>query len=81
MRIGTHPPRRYNVAYTVENYRTKKAVKEAVAAGEKVRVFQPGPFGPNIGDGTVALEGPHYPEAHMWYASAVIEDMVIVSIK
>ena len=68
------------MAYTVINYRTKKALKEAVAAGEKVEVFQPGPYGPELKDGPVALEGPHYPEPHKWYASAEVKDMVIVKV-
>lgn len=68
--------------YTSTNFRTKKALKEAVAAGQRVTVYQPGPFG---GDpprsGTVALEGPHYPEPHKWYAQAVLENGVIVKVK
>ena len=31
--------------YTVRNFKTKKALKEAVAAGEPVRCYNPGPFG------------------------------------
>lgn len=34
------------VAYTVTNFKTKKALKEAVQAGKAVEVYQPGPFGP-----------------------------------
>ena len=68
--------------YTHTNFHTKKALKEAVASGQKVTVFQPGPFGGNEPDnGTVYLEGPHYPEAHKWYASAILRDGVIVSVK
>jgi len=63
--------------YTVENYRTKKLLKEAVANGITVTVFQPGPF-PAKMDGSVALEGPHYPEAHRWYASAQVARGVII---
>lgn len=69
------------MAYTVTNYRSKKALKEAVANGEKVAVFQPGPFGPAVNDGTASLEGPHYPAPHSWYASATIADGVIVKVK
>ena len=70
------------LTYTVHNYRTKKAVKEAVNAGQSVSVFQPGPFaGEGQTDGTVYLEGPHYPEPHKWYATATVKDGVIVSIK
>ena len=66
--------------YTVKNYRTKKAVREAVQAGERVAVYQPNGLKPVV-PGKNAVEGPHYPDAHTWYASAVIADGVIVSIK
>ena len=66
------------MAYTERNYRTKKELKEALERGEHVRVFQPGPFGPDVRDGNVALEGPHYPKAHTWYASASVKDCYIV---
>jgi len=69
------------MAYTVFNYRTKKALIEDVKNGKKVKVFQPGIFGPTIPDGPIALEGPHYPEPHRWYASAIIEDRIIKSIR
>lgn len=69
------------MAYTVFNYKTKKALKEAVAAGKQVMVYQPGPFGPDVRDGNVSLEGPHYPQAHTWYASAKVADGVVVSVK
>lgn len=70
------------MAYTDINFRTKKALKEAVAAGERITVHQPGGFfaDPNP-NGTVYLEGPHYPEAHKWYASAVLKDGVVVKVK
>jgi hypothetical protein len=69
------------MAYTVHNYPTKKAVKEAVASGERVAVYQPGPFGPEVKDGTACLEGPHYPKPHSWYAEARVKDGAIVSVK
>jgi hypothetical protein len=67
------------MAYTVTNFPSKKALKEAVAAGKRVDVYQPGPFGPNVADGSVALEGPHYPKPHRWYASAMVKDGVVVA--
>lgn len=68
--------------YTHFNFRTKKALKEAVTKGERVTVFQPGPFGGNEpSDGQIALEGPHYPEAHRWYAEAELKDGVVVRVK
>ena len=66
------------MAYTVKNFRSKKALKEAIAAGERVTVYRPGPFGPMVRDGQVGLEGPHYPAPHSWYASATVKDGVIV---
>jgi hypothetical protein len=66
------------MAYTSKNFKTKKELKAALASGETVRVFQPGPFGPEVKDGTVYLEGPHYPAAHTWYASATVKNGIIV---
>ena len=68
--------------YTRKNYTSKTAVRKAIAAGEKVTVFQPGPFGGNEQtEGRVALEGPHYPEPHRWYGEGTLKDGVLVSIK
>lgn len=68
--------------YTTKNFKSKKALKEALAAGESITIFQPGPFGGNEPkDGTVALEGPHYPEPHKWYAQATLKDGKIISVK
>lgn len=47
--------------YVRPNFKTKKTLKDAVAKGDKVEVFSPGPF-PAPTDGTVTVEGPHYPE-------------------
>lgn len=68
--------------YTTPNFKTKKALKEAVAAGEQVTFYQPGPFGGNEPkNGRISVEGPHYPEPHRWYASCVVENGVIVKVK
>jgi hypothetical protein len=68
--------------YTVKNFRSKKALKEAIANGEKVRYYQPGPFGGNEPqNGTVYIEGPHYPEPHKFYAACRVENGFIVSVK
>jgi hypothetical protein len=32
-------------------------------------------------NGSVTLEGPHYPEPHRWYAQATIENGVVVKVK
>ena len=67
--------------YTVKNFKSKKDLKEAVKMGEIVTIYQPGPFGGNEPtNGTVSLEGPHYPEPHRWYASATLENGRIVKV-
>ena len=67
--------------YTIFNFKTKKALKEAVASGKEIEVFQPGPFGGNEPkNGTVYLEGPHFPAAHTWYAKAEVKDGKVVKI-
>ena len=66
--------------YTERNFKTKKALKEAVAAGQKVGVYQPG-LGTVPKDGTVYLEGPHFPAAHTWYTTAVLKDFIVVKGK
>lgn len=67
--------------YTNINFKTKKAFKEAVANGEHITVYQPGPFGGNEPtDGKVYIEGPHYPEPHKWYAEATLKDGIVVKV-
>jgi len=68
--------------YAKVNFKSKKELKEAVAKGEKIGIYQAGPFGGNEPkDGSVCLEGPWYPQPHKWYASAVIKDGIIISAK
>ena len=66
--------------YTDVNFKTKKALREAIAAGRTIGVYSPGPF-PCPQDGRVTLEGPHYPEPHRWYAEAWVESGVITKVK
>lgn len=68
--------------YTDKNFKTKKALKEAVANGDQVTYYQPGPFGGNEPkDGTFCVEGPHFPAPHQWYATCTAKDGVIVKVK
>lgn len=68
--------------YTSFNYRTKKALREAIVAGKKPTYFQPGLFGGNEPqNGIIYLEGPHYPAPHTWYATAMVDGGIIVSIR
>lgn len=68
--------------YCSPNFKTKKALKDAIAAGKPVTVFQPnnlfGIVPPE--NGKVTLEGPHYPQPHRWYAQATLENGKIVKV-
>lgn len=71
--------------YTVENFKTKSALKEAVKNGERVKIYQPGGFFPDP-DFSVkkrhTVEGPHYPQAHTWYAEVnTDDDGYVLSVK
>ena len=69
--------------YTTRNFKTKKALREAVAAGEEVTIYQPGPFGTGVqeGDGSFCVEGPHYPAPHTWYALVTLKDGKVVKVR
>ena len=67
------------MAYVSPNYPTKKALKEAIAEGRRPTVFSPGPFGVEQ-NGRVAVEGPHYPKPHSWYADVEVVDGVVVKV-
>ena len=65
--------------YVSPNYKTKKALKKALAEGVAVYAFSPGPF-PCPENGKVAVEGPHYPEPHRWYATVEVKDKYVVKV-
>lgn len=66
--------------YVRPNFKTKKLLKEAVAAGEKVHVFAPGLGYPDP-NGINSVEGPHYPAPHSWYAEVITKDGLIIKVK
>lgn len=69
--------------YTSKNFKTKKALKEAVQNGEQITVFQPN----NIfnveppKNGKVAIEMPWYPEPHRSYAVVTLENGIIIKVQ
>jgi len=67
--------------YTETNYKTKKALIADFKAGKQIRVYQPNQMYPVSGNGNIALEGPHYPLPHKWYASATIENFVVTKLR
>ena len=69
------------MAYTIENFKSKKQLKEAVAAGKQVEIYQPGgifPLDPETG--VQYLGGPHYPEPHRWYAKVDVVDRIVTKV-
>lgn len=72
------------MAYTERNFKTKADLKRALAAGDKITCYQPngdvtGARAPR--DGTIYLEGPHYPQPHKWYAQGTMENGYLVKVK
>lgn len=68
------------MSYVNPNFKTKKALKEAVKNGETVTVFNPG-LGQAPRNGTAYIEGPHYPQPHSWYAEVTVEEGRVVKVK
>ena len=81
------------MAYTVINFKTKKALKEALKdyhrASEEfnkkpdpIRCYNSG-LGPGLSNftGKIYLDGPHYPAVHTWYAEAWLENGIVVKVK
>jgi hypothetical protein len=70
------------MAYIVPNFRTKKALKQALAGGQQVEVFQAGNGRYQVPEnGRVVLEGPHFPEPHTWYAEGTMAGGKLVAVK
>lgn len=68
--------------YTNPNFKTKKALKDAVARGDRVTLFSPGSIGePKSSGWEDGVEGPHYPAPHTWYASVLMKDGVVVRVR
>lgn len=68
--------------YTDRNFKTKKALKEAVASGQHIGVYQPNDMfgGAPPTEGAVSVEGPHYPKPHSWYARVTLQGGRIVKV-
>ena len=69
--------------YVSPNLPSKAAIRRAIKAGDRITVFQPN----NIfnvkppQNGTVTVEGPHYPKPHRFYGQATLKDGVVTAIK
>ena len=68
--------------YTSVNFKTKKALKKAIKSGERITIYQPGPYGGNEPTACeVELEGPHIPEPHTWYATGILKNRFLIKVK
>ena len=65
--------------YVSPNFKSKKALKEAITNGEKVSAFSPGPF-PCRQNDIIAVEGPHYPKPHTWYARVEVVNGYVTKV-
>jgi hypothetical protein len=66
--------------YCTTNFKSKKALKEAIATGKQVSVFAPGIGFPPM-NGSTCVEGPHYPQPHTWCATVELVGGYIVRVK
>ena len=66
--------------YTTRNFKTKRELKSAVESGARLGVYAPG-LGTPPDNGECAVEGPHYPQSHAWYATVTLKDGIIVKVK
>ena len=70
--------------YASVNTKSKKELNDRIATGETILLRDITPFG----DKTVTADGvypgicgPHYPQPHKWYGTAVVKDGKIVKVK
>lgn len=83
------------MAYTHTNFKSKKALKEAVRdynechtgkpgtrSHYQVTCYQPG-LGPDLTNftGRIFLQGPHYPAANTWEAEVELINGLVVKVK
>lgn len=68
------------MAYVSPNYKSKAALKRALAEGAFVTAFPPG-LGTVPLNGEVSIEGPHYPAPHTWYGTATLLDGAVVKVR
>lgn len=66
--------------YTNTNFKTKKALKDAVKDGRKISLYAPG-LGTPKQDGIETACGPWYPAPHTWYAEVEMRHGIIVKVK
>lgn len=60
--------------YTIKNYKTGEEIKKAFLDKEEIKCM-------TKESGFVILEGPHFPERHVWYANAYLENGIVKTLE
>ena len=68
------------MAYTDTDFKTKRAFKQAIAAGQRITLWSPGPGAPKR-EGREHVEGPQCPKPHSWYAIVEMHEGYVVKVK
>ena len=72
------------IVYAATNFRTKKALREAIERGERIGLKPTNRYeaaeASKIGAYETHIEGPWFPEPHRWYAKVAIENGAIVRV-
>lgn len=71
--------------YCHPNFKSKKALKDAIARGEKVTfegqsMCAPTPDYSTFTGKIIDLTGPHFPAAHKWYGHAILENGKVIKV-
>lgn len=69
--------------YVSPNYKSRAALKRGIAAGDVVTIYQTGPYGgnePRDAKG-IAVEGPHFPQAHSWYGTVDVSNGFVTRVR
>ncbi len=67
------------MSYVSPDYPSKKAFKEAVAAGRKHETYNLSGMVPAPQSGSDVIEGPHDPKPHRWYCKVKVQAGIVVS--
>ncbi len=68
------------MAYVSPNFKSKAALKRALAAGENVVCISNSEYHQPPANGFDYVEGPHFPAPHSWYGKVKIENSRVVSV-
>jgi hypothetical protein len=67
------------MTYVRPDFTTKKALREDPRHRASQSSYEPG-LGSVPDNGTVYLEGPHYPKPHRWYAKGTMKNGILIKV-